>query len=125
MKLTKLRFVPILIVISFVDTACGQKAVIFSGESENWRVQIEYVIREGETEKTGYIKYIGTEPIPNEIEYSFSPDSASGKGPLGSDGVLTLGKSVCSPCTAPSEDSDFVGTIKWDNQVERVVLTVE
>lgn len=124
MNFEKVGFMVILLGISLLS-ACGQKTVIFSGESENWKVQIEYEQKDEETKKTGYIKFIGTEPIPKAIEYSITVDSMSGNGPLGSDGVFYTGKSECSPCTPPSEDSEFVGLIKWNNQTESITLTAD
>lgn len=125
MKFGKVGFWVILLGISLLS-ACGQKTDIFSGESENWRVQIEYEQRDEVRKKTGYIKYIGTEPIPKETEYSITDvSSSSGKGALGSDGVWSLGISECSPCTSPSEDSEFEGLIKWNNQSDTVTLTGE
>lgn len=118
------KVVFLVILLGFLS-ACGQKTVIFSGEGENWRVQIEYEQRGEDSKKTGYIKYIGTEPIPKEIEYSFTVVSSTGKGALGSDGVMSLGISECSPCTSPSEDSEIVGLIKWNNQSETLTITGE
>jgi len=124
MNFGKVVFLVILLGFSLLS-ACGQKTVIFSGEGENWRVQIEYEQRGEDSKKTGYIKYIGTEPIPKEIEYSFTVVFSSGKGALGSDGVMSLGISECSPCTSPSEDSEIVGLIKWNNQSETLTITGE
>lgn len=50
MNFGKVGFLVILLGISLLS-ACGQKTVIFSGEGENWRVQIEYEHRGEDSKK--------------------------------------------------------------------------
>lgn len=119
----KVSFLIIMLCISLLS-ACAQKTIIFSGESVNWHVQYEFTQAGEYIESTGYFKYKGVEPVLKEIEWSL--DQASGNGPLNSDGVMFIGKSGCSRhCSLPSEESEFLAVVKWDDQTEIITLKLE
>ena len=118
----KVSFILILIGVILLS-ACGQKTLTFSGESVNWSVEYEFTQDGDFIESTGTIKYIGPQPAPAEIEYSLK--NQSGNGPLAGNGVYYLGKSGCSNCSLPSEDSEFEVIIKWNDHTEKITLTME
>lgn len=117
MNFSKVGILIILLGISLLS-ACNQIPLIFSGESDNWRVHYEVNKNDECRETSGYIKYIGNEPIPEELEYSIS--NSTGTVPLEGNGY-TLPRG----CTNANEDSEIEAIIKWDNKSETIPLIVE
>ncbi|WP_043933846.1 hypothetical protein [Bacillus sp. EB01] len=123
MAVSRIGFFILLLCIALLSS-CSQKTLIFTGESDNWKVQYE-VKESGENcgkpsgESTGYIKYIGETSFPESIEYSLS--NSEGAVPLEKDGVFTLPIG----CTNAKEHSEIEAIIKWDEKSETIPLYVK
>lgn len=68
---------------------------------------------------SGYIKYIGNEPIPQRVKYSI--DNSSGDVPLESEGEFTLP----SGCSYADIDSVIEVVLEWDDNSEIITLEVK
>jgi len=108
-----------IFLILLLSSGCDGETFIFSGESNNWSVHYEVEKGDSCQPTSGTIKFIGNEPIPKKIEYSY--DKASGVALLDEQGVFVLPNG----CTHETENSEIEITIKWDNQSETIPLTVK
>ncbi|WP_155593306.1 hypothetical protein [Lysinibacillus cavernae] len=99
-------------------SACEGETFIFYGESDNWAVHYEVEKSDNCQPTSGYIKFIGKQPIPLNIEYAIS--DSSGDVPLEDNGTFTLPNG----CTNATEDSKIEAIIKWDNQSEAIPLPI-
>ncbi|MGE7093727.1 phosphoadenosine phosphosulfate sulfotransferase [Lysinibacillus sp. NPDC048646] len=118
MSFNKIGILIIFLSLSFLSSCAGQ-TFLFTGESDNWSIRYEVEKAKSCQPTTGAIKYIGKEPMPKRLEYSY--ERASGDSPLNEYGVVTLAKG----CTYAVEDSEIEVILKWDNQTETVPLTVK
>ncbi|MGN4125174.1 phosphoadenosine phosphosulfate sulfotransferase [Lysinibacillus sphaericus] len=118
MNFNKISILLIFLSLSLLSSCAGE-TFLFTGESDNW--SIRYEVEKGTScqRSTGAIKYIGKDPIPKRIEYSY--ESASGDSRLNEYGVVTLAKG----CTYAMEDSEIEVILKWDNQTETIPITVK
>src|SRR5690606_31773269 len=105
MNFTKIGILLILSGISLLS-ACTLKPLIFSGESDNWRVHYEAKKGDKCQATSGYIKYIGDSPIPERVEYSIQ--YSMGSVPLEQNGSFTMPNG----CTNASKDSEIEAIIK-------------
>ncbi len=102
-------------------SACSQEIITFSGKSENWDVQYELLKDNTHPETKGSIRFIGTEPIPERIEFTIY--DTSGNVHLDKNGVYILGK--CIGCHVPDALTEIEAIIDWDNKSETIFLEVE
>ncbi|QDQ02915.1 hypothetical protein FOH38_22070 [Lysinibacillus fusiformis] len=75
MKVNKIGILFIFLSLSLLS-ACTGETFLFTGESDNWSIRYEVEKASSCQPTTGAIKYIGKEPIPKRIEYSY--ERASG-----------------------------------------------
>lgn len=119
MNFSKVGILVILLGMSLLS-ACTQKTLIFSGESANWSVRYEATKGGGcRATSSGYIEYIGSEPIPEMLDYSIY--HSEGTVPLEKEGGYTLSYR----CVNAYEETEIVAIIKWDNKSEEIPLMVE
>ncbi len=119
MNFSKVGILIILLGLSLLS-ACGQIPITFSGESDNWSVHYEITEHDGKCRETsGYINYIGNEPIPKVLEYSLS--NSTGTAPLDKHGNYTM----TYGCTNANEDTEIEAILKWDSKSETIPLIVE
>lgn len=101
-------------------TACIQKDYVFFGESENWRVQYTVTDDSGCNSTKGYIKYLGNDPMPEQLE--FSVDKVEGASiSLDENGMFFLPYG----CSNATEGSELKANIKWENQSETIQLPLK
>lgn len=116
------KFILFIIILNiFFISSCIPNTLIFSGESENWSIQYE-VEKDGNTSSSkGYIKYIGEDRIPKDIEFSIA--EKSGKVELDEVGVFILPESTCGEnCATEHGHSEIEAVIKWNNRTETLPL---
>lgn len=120
MKLVSSK-IGILIVFSVtLLSACIQKDYVFFGESENWRVQYTVTDDSGCNSTKGYIKYLGNDPKPEQLE--FNVDKIEGASiSLDENGMFYLPYG----CSNATEGSELKATIKWDTQSETIQLPLK
>ncbi|MEK5080034.1 hypothetical protein MKX73_13985 [Solibacillus sp. FSL W7-1436] len=111
----------ILILFSIILlSACIQKDYTFFGESENWRVQYTVTDDSGCNSTKGYIKYLGNDPMPEQLE--FSVDNTEGASvSLDENGMFFLPYG----CSNATEGSELKAKIKWNNQSETIQLPLK
>lgn len=101
-------------------SACIQKDLIFFGESENWRVQYVVTDENGCNSTKGYIKYLGDDPMPEQLEFNL--DKVEGASvSLDKNGMFFLPYG----CSNATEGSELAATIKWNSQSETIQLPLK
>ncbi|MGE7110126.1 hypothetical protein [Lysinibacillus sp. NPDC047702] len=118
MNIKRVRLWIIFFIVTLLS-ACAGETFIFSGESDNWNVKYEVMKGDSCQSTSGTIKFIGNEPIPEKVEYSY--DKASGVAPLDEHGVFVLPNG----CTYETENSEIEITLTWDNQSETIPLKIK
>ncbi|KYG90689.1 hypothetical protein [Metasolibacillus sp. FSL K6-0083] len=118
----KFHFFIIIIAVLFLS-ACIPKIVTFAGEDENWKVIFEVtndkIKKEQCAEISGYIRYIGNEPIPEKIEYTINHGFETTDTPtLDDNGIFHFTKG----CTYATEGSTVEITIQWEDKVTTIHL---
>ena len=110
----------ILITVSIILAGCLEKPLIFVGESDTWKVHYEVAQLKKLDEEckttSGYIRYLGAEPMPQELEVSL--DNGGGTISLDENGMFSLFKG----CSNLVEGSEVEAIIKWNNQSETIPL---
>ncbi|AIY05405.1 hypothetical protein Plano_1440 [Planococcus sp. PAMC 21323] len=99
----------------------------FSGTSENWDVfYVVDVTNDDEQKVTGFLEYIGDEPIPETVDYEVRTllTRMGNTGTTLTDGKAEIGNG-CGGCTTFQEDDELEAEIMWDNQQEELILTTK
>ena len=119
----KYKVLIILFTVTTILSGCLEKPLTFVGESDNWKVHYEITqVKKLDEEcniTSGYIRYIGTEPMPEELEVSL--DNGGGIISLDENGTFTLFKS----CSNLVKGSEVEAIIKWDNQTDAIPLILK
>ncbi|MCH4827974.1 hypothetical protein [Planococcus halocryophilus] len=123
------KIIGLSIFILITLSGCGDgDRFVFSGESENWRVEYEAIIYDETSEETfGSIMYKGAEPSPKEINYIIKSESdeKSGKNISLEEGSTTISKGSCRGCAITQEDEEMEVEITWNGKKENLTLKNE
>lgn len=116
----KFKVLIILFTVATILSGCLEKPLTFIGESDTWKVhyevtQVKKLVEECNT-TSGYIRHIGNEIKPKELEFSI--DNKTGSISLDDNGMFSLFKG----CSNLSEGSEVEAIIKWDNQTEIIPM---
>ncbi|MBC9710469.1 MAG: hypothetical protein H9W80_14830 [Enterococcus sp.] len=117
----KYKVLIILFTVSIILSGCLEKPLIFVGESDTWKVHYEVAqvkkLDEECNTTSGYIRYLGTEPMPERLELDI--DKVEGA-------IITLDENgmfhLLNGCSNATEGSEFKAAIKWENQTETIPL---
>ncbi|MBM7578738.1 hypothetical protein [Jeotgalibacillus terrae] len=121
-----------LIVAMMILTGCAgigkqSDVFVFTGESENWRVNyISAKSEEDRVENDYWIYYIGDEN-PGEVSYSIdlgSGATSAGSADLSHTDVIRAGGG-CSDCETLKEDDVLQFEVEWDGQQESFEVTYD
>ena len=117
----KYKVLIILFTVSIILSGCLEKPLTFIGESDTWKVHYEVAqvkkLDEECNTTSGYIRYLGTEPIPERLELDI--DKVEGASiTLDENGMFLL----LNGCSNATEGAELKATIKWENQTETLPL---
>ena len=116
----KYKVLIILFTAFIILSGCLEKPLTFVGKSDTWEVHYEVAqvkkLDENCNTTSGYIKYIGAEPIPEKLGVSL--DNGGGTISLDENGMFSL----LNGCSNLVEGSAVESIIKWDNQTETIPL---
>ena len=119
----KYKVLIILFTVSIILSGCLEKPLTFVGESDTWKVYYEVAqvkkLDEDCNTTSGYIKYLGTEPMTEELEFSL--DKGGGTISLDENGMFSLFKG----CSNLVKGSEVEAIIKWDNQTDTIPLLLK
>ena len=120
----KYKVLIILFTVSIILSGCLEKPLTFVGESDTWKVHYEVAqvkkLDEECNATSGYIKYIGTDPMPEHLELDI--DNVEGANiSLDENGMFLLLKG----CSNLVKGSEVEAIIKWDNQTDTIPLLLK
>lgn len=125
----KVRKIILLMVIIIILSGCANgDRYNFSGSSENWDVRyVVDVSRETSQQESGTIKYVGEGSAPETINYEIKANAgvAAGTEVTLDDGVANTGYGACEGCAVIQKDEEIEVEIKWDGQIENLILTTD
>lgn len=117
----KYKVLIILFTVSIILSGCLEKPLTFLGKSDTWKVHYEVAqvkkLDEDCNTTSGYIRYLGPEPMPERLELDI--DKVEGASiTLDENGMFLL----LNGCSNATEGSELKATIKWENQTETIPL---
>lgn len=121
------KFVLLVFLLMLLSGCVNGDRYNFSGGSENWEVfYVVDVSNETNQEKSGTIKYVGEGSAPEMIDYKIEANAGGsfGNGVTLIDGVVDAGSSICKGCAITQEDEEIEVEIKWEDQTENLILTI-
>lgn len=122
----EMKKVALLTILLLYLGGCSNGGIYeFSGTSENWDVfYVVDVTSDDEQKVTGFLEYIGDEPIPEKFDYEVGTilTRMGKKGTALTDGKANI-ENGCGGCRTFQEDDELEVKIMWGDQQEKVILT--
>ncbi|WP_281863367.1 hypothetical protein [Planomicrobium okeanokoites] len=101
----------------------GEDQLVFTGSSENWKVEYVVLYQEGEREKdVATVTYIGDGNPPETIDYEVGSSSGTNNS-LNEENSLVITSQGAGLKLHESQENEAV--IKWDGKSESFLLTRE
>ena len=121
--MVKYKVLIILFTVFTILSGCMEKPLTFVGENDTWKVQYEIAqlkkIPEDCNTTGGYIRYIGSEPMPEKLEFNL--DNGGGTVSLDGNGMFSLLKG----CSNLVKGSAVEAIIKWEDQTDIIPLLLK
>ncbi|WP_342543684.1 hypothetical protein MHH33_09330 [Paenisporosarcina sp. FSL H8-0542] len=119
----------LLVLVSFLLSACGYKTFAFSGESDNWMAELKVTQTEDEYEEQELkIQYKGNDvDSVGEIKYIVETNAGgfSGSGlSLEKNGTLKASAEGNPTNAKIIEESEVIVTIEWNSHTETIILKI-
>ena len=124
------RGISILLLVSFLISACGYKTFTFSGESDHWAAELKVAQTEDEYEEQELkLQYIGNDANSvGKINFAVDTNSGGFDGngfTLEGNGTL-IAKNQSNPTNAKIiKESEVAVTIESNGQTETIILKIK
>ncbi|EPD53259.1 hypothetical protein HMPREF1210_00990 [Paenisporosarcina sp. HGH0030] len=119
----------LLVLVSFLLSACGYKTFDFSGESDNWTGELKVTQTEDEWEEQELkLQYKGNDVNSvGEIEYNVETNAGGFGGSgltLEENGTFKASKEANPTNAKIIEEAEVVVTIEWNGHTETIILNI-